>query len=219
MRFWSYLKLIEIALEESDFEPRICLVSVLILCISAYSFRIDVALVIIFLTFLFNPKKTLAGLLASTPFIAFFGLISFVLGGLEKILTVIALICIGCLLYGIQPEKFGYSLMYFRIPPKLAHSISIAMRMFQILVRDLRLTSEALRLSGVKGFEYYVKLMKAFSAITVLRAFAMAETLYSRGFNFDRRIIRCEKPKLKDWSLLLLSILIACYTYLIRNAL
>ena len=150
MKFWSYLKLIEIALEESDLEPRTCLISVLILCISAYSFRIDVALAIILLTFAINPKKTLAGLLASIPFIAFFGLISFVLGGFEKILTVIALICIGCLLYGIQPENFSYALMFFKIPPKFAHSIAIAMMMFQILIRDLKLTSEALRLSGAK---------------------------------------------------------------------
>jgi energy-coupling factor transporter transmembrane protein EcfT len=157
--------------------------------------------------------------LASAPFIAFFGLISFVLGGFEKTLTVIALICIGCLLYGIQPEEFSYALMFFRIPPKLAHSIAIAMRMFQILIGDFRLTSEALKVSGIKGLGYYVKLLKAFSAVTVLRAFAMAETLYSRRFDFDRRIVRCRKPKPKDWILLALSTLIFCYTYLIRNVL
>ncbi len=217
--FSKYLRLVETALEDSDFEPRTCLISVLILTISAYSFRIDIAFTIILLTFAFNPKKTTAGLLASTPFMLFFAFASFILGGFEKIPTVIALICIGCLLYGIQPEKFSYALMFFRVPPKLAHSIAIAMRMFQILIRDFELTSEALRLSGAGGFSYYFKLPKAFSAIAVLRAFTMAEVLYSRGFDFDRRIVKCENPKLRDWLLLALSISIACYTYLTRNAL
>jgi len=216
MRFWSCL---EIALKESNLEPRIGLLSVLILCISTYSFRIDVALAVILLTLAFNPKKTLAGLFASIPFIAFFAFISLILGGLEKIPAVIAFVCIGCLLYGIQPEDFGYALMYFRIPPKFAHSIVIAMRMFQILIRDLRLTSEALKLSEIRGFGYYVKILKALSAIAVLRAFAIAETLYSRRFDFNRRIVRCKKPKLEDWILLVFSILILCYTYLTRNVL
>lgn len=219
MMFWNYLKLIEIALEESGLEPRIGLISVLILCISAYSFRIDSALAIILLTLIFNPRKTLAGLITSIPFVIFFAFVSFILGGFEKIPTVIALICIGCLLYGIQPEDFSYALMFFRIPPKFAHSIAIAMRMFQILIRDFKFTSETLKLSEIGGFGYYVKLLKAFSAITVLRAFAMAETLYSRKFDFSRRVVRCKKPKFKDWTLLVLSILILCYTYLTRNAL
>ncbi len=215
MMFWRYL---ETALSKSNLEPRIGLISVLILCISAYSFRIDVALAVIMLTLAFNPRKTLAGLFALIPFLTFFAFVSLFLGGFEKIPTMIALVCVGCLLYGIQPEEFSYALMYFRIPPKFAHSIAIAMRMLQILIRDFRLTSEALRLS-FKGFGYYIKLLKAFSAITVLRAFAMAETLYSRRFDFDRRMVRCRRPELRDWILLTLSVLILCYTYLTRSVL
>ncbi len=219
MRLSSFLRFAEEALKESDIEARIGFVSVIMLSLAVYSFDLAVAMAVIAVSFAFCPKKVAFGLLASLPFVAFFALASLILGGFEKTLSIIALISVGCLLYGIPPEDFAYSLMFFRFPARFAHSISIAMRMFQVLIRDLRFTSEALKLSDVGGFRYYSKLLRAFSAITVLRAISFAETLYSRGFDPNRRIVRTKKPKVKDWILLIISTLILCYTYLVRSAL
>ncbi len=211
----SYLRLLETALEHSDLEPRLGLISALILCASAYSFRIDVAFAVISVSIAFSPRRVFACLVASLPFIAFFAVVSLLLGGLEKLATVVALVCAGSLLCGVQPEKFGYALMSFGIPPRIANSIVVAMRMFQLAVRDIRMTSEAL--SFERGS--YLKLLRAFTAVLVLRSIAISEVLYSRGFDFDRRITLCERPKAKDWALLSLSILVAIYTCLTRSAL
>ncbi len=204
-------------MKSSSFEPRTCILSVILLTLSAYSFRIDTALAITLVTLIFNPKRTLKGLKISLPFLLFFAVISLLLGGFEKIPTVISLVCIGCLLNGISAEEFGYTLMGIGVPPKFANSIIVAMRMFQIILRDFELSTEALRVNGER--RYHLKLLKVLTSIAVLRAFSVAEALYSKGFDFDKKVVRFRKPEVKDYLLLLLSIAIFCYTYPIRSVL
>ncbi len=203
----------------NGFEARTCITSSLILTLSVYSFRIDVALLVIALTLVASPRKTLRFLSITLPFTIPFVLAAFLLGGVRKIPTVFALICVGSLLIGIQPERFGYALMYFRIPPRFAYSISIAVRMFHVLVEDTRRIVELLRTEKLGRFEFVSRLLKSLSAIAVLRAISMAEVLYSRGIDLDRRVIVCERPKLRDYALLLSSISILLYTYLTRSGL
>ncbi len=204
-------------MKSSSFEPRTCILSVFILMISAYSFRIDTAFAISLATLLFNPRNTLKGLKLSLPFLLFFAIISLLLGGFEKIPTVISLVCIGCLLSGISAEEFGYTLMGIGVPPRFANSIIVAMRMFQIILRDFELSIEALKVSREK--RYYLKLLRVLTSIAVLRAFSVAEALYSKGFDFDRKVVRFRKPEIRDYLLLLTSIAIFCYTYPIRSVL
>ena len=211
----SGFRLLRDALESSDLEARCGLVSVIILSLSAYTFRVDTAILIILLTLVFCPKKVLCGLLFSLPIISFFAVTSYLFGGLGNLPTVVALLCIGFLLYGITPEEFAGALMYFRFPTSFSHTIALAVRMFHIIVTDFERISEALK--GERG--YYLKLLKALTAVTIVRAFTMAEALYAKGFDFDRRVIVCRRPKFRDYALLLSSISILLYTCLTRNGL
>lgn len=212
MRFSSYVDGVE-------FEARTCLISSFLLTFTLYTFRIDVALVVIALALAINHKRTIYCLMLSLPFLGFFCIVAFLLGGLGKIPTVLALICVGSFLLGVQPEKFGYALMYFRIPPKFAHSVSLAIRMFHILIEDMRRIMELLRLEELGKLEFITRLLKSLSAIAVVRALSIAEVLYSRGFDFDSRIVMCDPPKAKDYVLLLSSISILLYTCLTRSVL
>ncbi len=211
----SGFRLLEKALESSDLEARCGLLSVILLSLSAYSFRKDTAILIILLAFAFCPKKILYGLIFSTPVIAFFAITSYLLGGFSNLLTVVALLSIGFLLYGIIPEEFGSALMYFKFPPSFSHTIALAVRMFHVLIVDFERIAEALKGERM----YHFKLLKALTAVALIRALTIAEALYAKGFDFDRKVIVCRKPKAKDYALLICSISILLYTCLTRNAL
>ncbi len=209
----KYLKLIETATEESGFEPRMLLISTSLMIASAYSFDPYVSLAIIAISYLFSPKKALSATLASLPFIALIALFSY------RALTALAIVCMGSLIYGTPPEEFGYALMYFRVPPRIANSVSVSMRMFRLAVTDLERVCEVVGFEGLRGFKRYSRILRAISVISVLRALSLSEVLYSRGFNFDRRIVVKRRPKGRDIALLIASLAIFIYTYPIRSAL
>lgn len=202
-----------------EFEARTCLISSLLLTFPLYTFRIDVALVVIALALVINYRRTVFCIKLSLPFLGFFCIVALLLGGLSKIPTILALVCVGSFLLGVQPEKFGYALMYFRIPPKFAYSVSLAVRMFHVLMTDMKNIVELLRLEELGKLGFIMKLLKSLSAIAVVRALSIAEVLYSRGFDFDKRIVMCDPPKAKDFALLLASISILLYTCLTRSVL
>ena len=191
----------------SNLEARTTLVSVLLLCSSLHSFRLDVSLIVTAIAIVFSRGRVLIGLKFFIPLIALFVLWSFLLGGIDKLPTLVALIAIGLLVVCIKPEDIAYALMYFRIPPKIAYSICIAIRLLHIAFVDLRNISAVLSIES-RGLKRYVKLLKAFTSLLILRSFSIAESLYSRGFDLDRKIILVRKPKIIDWFLLSVSLFI-----------
>ena len=195
----------------SNLEARTTLVSVLLLCSSLHSFRLDVSLIVTAIAIVFSQGRVLVGLKFFIPLIALFALWSFLLGGIDKLPTLVALIAIGLLVVCIKPEDIAYALMYFRIPPKIAYSICIAIRLLHIAFVDLRNISAVLSIES-RGLKRYVKLLKAFTSLLILRSFSIAESLYSRGFDLDRKIILVRKPKIVDFILLACSICVLVYS-------
>ncbi len=196
-----------------NLEARITLVSIFLLCSSLHSFRLDVSLVVTAIAVVFSRGKVLVGLIFSAPLIALFALWSFLLGGVEKIPTFIALIAVGFLVIGLKPEEIAYAMMYFRIPPKIAYAICIAMRLLRIAITDLQNISAVLSIES-RGFKRYAKLLKALTSVLVLRSFSIAESLYSRGFDLNKRIVLVRKPNLIDWLLLVSSTTVFVYSFL-----
>ncbi len=194
----------------SNLEARITLISVLLLCSSLHSFRVDVSLIVTVIAVVFSRGRVLIGLKFFIPLITLFIFWSFLLGGIDKLPTLIALIAIGLLVMCIKPEDIAYALMYFKIPPRIAYSICIAIRLLHISLIDLRNISAVLSIES--GLSKYVKLLKALTSVLILRSYSIAESLYSRGFNLDRKVVLVRKPKLFDWLLLVSSIAVFIYS-------
>jgi len=195
-----------------NLEARITLISIFLLCSSLHSFRLDVSLVVTAIAVVFSRGKVLIGLTFSAPLIAIFVLWSFLLGGVEKIPTFIALIAVGFLVISLKPEEIAYALMFFRIPPKIAYAICIAMRLLRIAFTDLQNISAILSIES-RGLNRYTKLLKALTSVLVLRSFSIAESLYSRDFDLNKRIVLVRKPNLIDWLLLVSSATVFVYSF------
>ncbi len=193
------------SLSNFDLEARTTLLSIFLLCSSLHSFRLDVSLLVTAIAVLFSRGRVLVGLVFTSPLIAFFVLWSLLLGGIEKIPTFIALITLGFLVLGLKPEEIAYALMFFRIPPKIAYAICISMRFLRIAFTDLQNISSVLSIES-RGFKKYANLLKAFTSVLILRSFSIAESLYSRGFDLNKRIVLVRKPKVVDFILLTCSI-------------
>jgi energy-coupling factor transport system permease protein len=170
-----------------------------------------VSLVVTAIAVVFSRGKVLVGLIFSAPLIALFALWSFLLGGVEKIPTFIALIAVGFLVIGLKPEEIAYAMMYFRIPPKIAYAICIAMRLLRIAITDLQDISTVLSIES-RGLKRYAKLLKALTSILVLRSFSIAESLYSRSFDLNKRIVLVRNPNTIDWLLLVSSTAVFVYS-------
>jgi len=196
-----------------NLEARITLVSIFLLCSSLHSFRLDLSLIVTAIAVVFSKGRVLVGLVFSAPLIALFALWSFLLGGVEKIPTFIGLIAVGFLVIGLKPEEIAYALMYFRIPPKIAYAICIAMRLLRISVVDLQNISAVLSIES-RGFKRYAKLLKALTSVLILRSFSIAESLYSRSFDLNKRVVLVRKPNLIDWLLLISSTTVFAYSFL-----
>jgi hypothetical protein len=132
------------------------------------------------------------------------------LAALASILAVAALISAGTLLFTDNSSRMVAALMFFRIPFQAAFSIALAMRMLQMLMRDLENVSAILKMSET-GLSYYKKLLLAITSVSVLRGIAVGETLYSRGFpgSFDYPL---KKPERKEVILLLYSLGLLLYS-------
>jgi len=127
-----------------------------------------------------------------------------------SILAVAALVSAGTLLFTDNPSRMVAALMFFRIPFQAAFSIALAMRMLQMLMKDLENVSAILKMSET-GLSYYKKLLLAITSVSVLRGIAVAETLYSRGFpgSFDYPLRR---PERREIIMLLYSFLLLVYS-------
>ncbi len=198
---------------ESDLEPRIAIVSMIIICISLYSFRIDVAIIAFIIALIFSRGRILFGIFTLLPLISLFVLFSAVFGGIKKIPAMISLFSIGFLIIGIHPEEIAYALMYFRFPPSFCYYVCISMRLLRVIARDLEYVSDCMRLEGIRGFRYYLKILKALATISVLRSISIAESMYSRGIDLGRRIVIVKNPGAKDLALLTSSILLLLWSY------
>ncbi len=200
------------SLLRSDLDARFVIISIPLLSLSLHTFRWDTALIVIAIVTFFTRGRALIGLLYTSPLIVIFSFWSLLFGGFFLIPTVVALFSIGFLSVGLTAEEIGYALMYFRFPPKIAYSLCFSMRFLRLSIVDLQNVLDVLSLENVRGFRYYLHLLKALTSLMILRAFSTAVSLYSRGFDLDRRIVFVKKPGLWDFGILLCSILCLMYS-------
>jgi len=193
------------SLLNSKLEARFAILSMFLLCSSLH--RFEISPIVTTIAVLFSRGKVLIGLIYSTPLIALFLIWSLLLGGVERIITFIALMSVGFLILGLKPEEVAYALMFFRIPPKIAYAICISMRFLRIAFEDLRNLLGILSIE-CRGFRRYSMLLKALTSISILRSFSIAESLYSRNFDLNKRIVLVRKPKIIDFLLLASSIFV-----------
>ncbi|RLI74782.1 hypothetical protein DRO97_05040 [Archaeoglobales archaeon] len=184
----KYFNLVEKAVHGKNLDGRVAITSSLLLSLSIYISAFNPLISTLILIFVvFFARNSVYGLIASTPFLILFSIsVVFFGGDLSVILAIAALISIGSgILYGVDVEGFRKALMYFKIPGRFAFILSLAFRMFQIYVRDLKNISEVLFLTKTSKVSYYKKLMKTFVSVIVLRSISFSETLYSRDLKFD----------------------------------
>lgn len=198
------------AMMSSRFESRILLLSLFILSLSLLSFKPLVAFTVLILSISLNFRvfKSFARFL---PFILVYVVVSSIFGGISKLPTFLAMISLYLFLHDFDVEEISSALMFFKFPPKFSYSIAISVRMLQNFLNDLKYLTE------LKRFEEfgYFELLKRLTNLAVVKAIAMAESLKSRGFDLDKRILILRKPSLKDWFLLTVSIAILLLSILI----
>ena len=131
----------------SNIEARVALISVTLITVSIYisSFNIFISLLAVITALIScrSLQKILKGLAASSPFLIFFVVSSYILGGdiiyaVKVTLGLIALVSAGIgILYGMHPEDLTFALVYFCFPYRYAFLVSLSFRMFQIFLRDV----------------------------------------------------------------------------------
>ncbi len=180
-------------------EGRTTLLSAMLLTLSVYvsCFSPYISVLAILLCVLRNVR-CLKALPTFAPFLGFFALSSFFLGGLYHSLVMslatLAMLVSGTLIAYIPSSEFALSLSWIGFPESWAIQIALALRMFRILWKDARRCFEAAKFeSRVPHF----RAMKAFASVSVLRSVALAETLYCR--NYSGRIPgELKKPEIPD---------------------
>ena len=192
----------------SDVEGRTALLSALLLTASVYvsGFSVPVSIAAFLISLIFCPE-IVRSLLTLLPMLAFFTISSCVLSGLKQALNMgfamFAVLTSGLIVASVPVDEFSLSLSYFGLPERWAFQIGLAIRMLGVLKEDMKRCLEASRLES-RGFFAYLKALKAFSAVVVLRSVALAESLYCKGYS-GKIAGELRKPGLKDFLLLLIS--------------
>ncbi len=200
-------------------EGRTAIVSSLLLTTSIYisGFSIYISTLVLILVFLFFPKIIL-NIKKFIPFLMFFFLSSFILSSLyysiKITLSIFAILMSGLIVTNLSTSEFSKALTYFKIPESWALSVSLALRMLRVLETDICRCFEAAKLDSKSKFETYFKVLKAFTAIAVLRSVSLAEALYCKGYS-GKVLGELRKPSLKDVVFLLLSIFVLILSLLL----
>jgi len=195
----------------SDVEGRTALLSALLLTASVYvsGFSVPVSIAVLLISLIFCPK-IVRSLLTLLPMLAFFTFSSCALSGLKQAVNMgfamLAILTSGLMVASVSADEFSLSLCYFGLPEQWAFQIGLAIRMLGVLKEDVKRCLEASKLEH-KGFFAYLKALKAFSAVVVLRSVALAESLYCKGYS-GKIAGELRKPGLKDFLLLLVSSII-----------
>ena len=213
----KYFGLFQKATQTCGLDGRIALISALILTVSIFisKFNVFISISIVLFILIFN-RKSIYSILASLPFLALFFISIVIFGGTESILlSVLAMILVGSgIIYSAGTRNILAAMLYFKFPKKVALSLFLSLRLFQIYIQDLKNVSEILSLSGDGKLSYYRKLLKTFVSVAILRCVAISETIYSRDIDFE--MIIEFKPNKKDYFLLAFSIAIVVVSVLLR---
>lgn len=196
-------------------EGRTILVSAMILSLSVYlsSMALEVSIATIILVATITTGRSLKVLKAFLPFYTFFAITAIFFGfqAIKSLLAFMAVLSAGALLYSTDYKEIAGALLFFRVPQRAVSIISLGITMLPLVLNDFSNIKQIYRLEGIMG---YYKLLKAFTSTTVLRAMSISESLYSKNFSY-KAVTEIRRPDLKDFAVMLLSVLILVYSYAI----
>lgn len=196
-------------------EGRTSLISAMILSVSVYlsSMALEVSIAAIVLAATITTGRSLKVLKAFLPFYAFFAITAIFFGfqAIKSLLAFMAVLSAGTLLYSTNSKEIAGALLFFRVPQRAVSIISLGISMLPLILNDFNNIKQIYRSKGIKG---YYRLLKAFTSTTVLRAISISESLYSKNFNY-KAMAKTRQPDLKDFTVMLLSVLILIYSYAI----
>ncbi len=194
-------------------EGRTTVLSVIFLTLSIYvsSFSPVTSAIVVLLCVL-RKADCLNALPLFLPFIGFFAVSSFLLGGPYHsgvmTLTTIALLLSGILVSSLPPSEFALSLSWIGVPESWAFQVALALRVFYVLKEDARHCFEAAKFEGKFP---YLRAVKAFVSVSILRSVALAETLYCRSYSGKIPGV-LKKPKVADYLFLVSSVLLLAFS-------
>ncbi|RUM34908.1 MAG: hypothetical protein DSY33_00990 [Archaeoglobus sp.] len=198
-------------MQSKSVEGRIAIFSALLLTASIYisGFSLLVSALSIIISLVFCPR-IIRSIILLSPMLIFFVFSSYILGGIKHSLNMsvamLAILSSGLLVSSVPVTEFSLSLKYFGFPESWAFRIGLAIRMFEVFKEDVRRCFEASKLE-CRGVHIYLRALKSFSAVIVLRSVALAESLYCKGYS-GKLPGELRKPNFKDFLLLLFSAIV-----------
>ncbi len=196
--------------KEGELEGRCTLISTLLLSLSIYAsnFEVFTSLSAMAISLFFSRGKVLRFSLGFLPVIVLI-FVSSLLSGFKVLLAFLAILFSGALLTSSRYSEIVGAPVYFKLPEKFVSYVSITLSILPVVLNDLQ-NVKLLYRNSVKG---YLPMLKAFVSATILRSMSVGETLYSKCFD-ERTYYEIRKPKLMDFLLLSLSLLLFSSTVL-----
>ena len=168
-----------------------------------------------------NFRGSLSILGAIFPLLIFLGVVSFVFGGLTQAVLVVLRLLIGALSCSFffavtNPSDLTRVLETCKVPARIALLPALALTMVPRVAKDAEDTFETLALRGeIRGFflKWFPKVLAIFVAAVLYRAEFLAQSLYYRGFNVQKRTHYRSVPfqkidlvRIFTWTIFVLSI-------------
>ncbi len=171
-------------------EGRCCLLSTLLLTISVYlSISPAVSLYVILISAIATKGFSLKVLRLFLPLIIIFSISALLLQNLNLTLKFVAILSCGSLVFATQQSQIAGALKFLRVPEKFISVTMLALNFFRLITWDLE-NMKALNLPKRD-------LLKTLASISVLRAIGLAESLYSKCYNY-RSFYEVKKVSKKD---------------------
>ncbi|MFX0013879.1 MAG: energy-coupling factor transporter transmembrane component T family protein [Promethearchaeota archaeon] len=142
-----------------------------------------------------NLHDTLSLFRAIIPLLIFLGILSFIFGGLIRAFLIILRLLIGAFSCSFffavtNPSDLTRILEKCKFPPKWALLPALALTMVPRVAKDAEETFETLTLRGeIRGFflRWLPKILSIFVASVLYRSEFLAQSLYFRGFEIQKR--------------------------------
>ncbi|MEM4496501.1 MAG: hypothetical protein QXM06_04305 [Archaeoglobaceae archaeon] len=180
-------------------EGRCCLLSTILLTISVYiSVNPIVSAYVILVSALATRGFSFKVLKLFLPLIMVFSISALLLQNLNLILKFVAILSCGSLVFATQQSQIAGALKFLRIPEKFISVTMLALNFFKLITWDL----ENMKTLNLPKRD----LLKTLASMSVLRAIGMAESLYSKCYNY-RAFYEVRKVSKRDTLLIAASIL------------
>ncbi len=108
------------------------------------------------------------------------------------------------------------ALVFFRVPKHIAFMAVLSLKFFEIALNDLRNIWDIKKYEEKNRFRRILEVTRGLASISVLRAIAMTEILYSRGFNVNKINVSYKNLEFKDYLALIYSLVVLVASLIIK---